>query len=79
MDSLGAVLLAHPREVDFNQLGLEPDRFSVQRQNLPDLDDFRQPWEGVEVHGELEPVSIPSLLQKLLGLREVVPAVYSTR
>src|SRR6266581_9526028 len=69
---LGAEELPHPGEVDFHQLRLQPDRLPIKRQGLPYIHLLRQPWQGVEVDGELEPVGISGLLQERLGLGGVV-------
>ena len=70
---LGAEELPHPGEVDFHQLRLQPNRLPIQRQGLPYIHLLRQPGQGVEIDGELEPVRIAGLLQERLGLAGVVP------
>src|SRR6266581_873173 len=73
VDRLGPVLLPHPGEVDFHQLGLEPDGLPVERYGLPDIHHLREPRQGGEVHGELKALGIPRLRQERLGLDRVVP------
>src|SRR5438093_1246955 len=68
--------LPHPGEVDFHQLRLQPNRLPIQRQGLPDIHLLRQPGQGVEVDGELEPVGIAGLLQERLCLGGVVPVQF---
>jgi hypothetical protein len=41
MDRLRAVLLSHPRELDLDQLRFEPNGLPVERQRLPDIEEFR--------------------------------------
>src|SRR5438552_4140170 len=72
VDRLGAEELPHPGEVDFHQLRLQPNRLPIQRQGLPDIHLLRQPGQGVEVDGELDPVGIAGLLQERPGLGRVV-------
>src|SRR6266581_5752834 len=72
VDRLGPELFPHPGEVDFHELGLEPYGLPVERQGLPNIHHLRQPWESVEVRGELKPIGIPCLLQKRLGPGRVI-------
>src|SRR2546426_3758786 len=67
VDRLGPELLPHPAEVDFHELGLEPYGLPVERQGLPNIHHLRQPRESVEVHREIKPIWIPSMLPKDTG------------
>src|SRR5256885_12841055 len=73
MYRLGPILLPHPGEVDFHQLGLEPYRLPVERYGLPDIHHLREPRQGGEVHGELKALRVPRLRQERLGFGRVIP------
>src|SRR6267142_3170599 len=72
VDRLSAEELPHPGEVDFHQLRLQPNRLPIKRQGLSYIHLLRQPWQGVEIDGELKPVGISGLLQERLCLAGVV-------
>src|SRR5262249_40595061 len=72
MDRLGAVELADPGELRFHQLRLEPDGLEIERHGLPDIDDLREPWQGVEIEGELEALRISRLRQERLSFRRII-------
>ena len=73
VDRLGAVQLPHPGEVDFHQLRLEPNRLPIKRHGLPDIHLLRQPWQGVEVQGELKPLGYPACARSALALAGSYP------
>src|SRR4029453_13055913 len=68
----GAVHLPDPGELRFHQLRLEPDGLKIQGHRLPDIEDLREPWQRVEVQGELKALRISCLRQQRFGLRRVV-------
>src|SRR6266566_9325717 len=72
VDRLGTVQLAYPGKLHFHQLRLEPDGLEIQGHGLPDIDNLREPWQGVEVQGELKALRVPRLRQERLGLDRVI-------
>src|SRR5262245_20476145 len=73
VDSLGAVQLPHPVEIDLHKLRLQPYRLPIQRHGLAYIHLLWQPGEWEEVHGKLKTIGIASLGEELLGLGGIVP------
>jgi hypothetical protein len=73
VDLFGTVLLAHPGEIDLDQLRPQSHRLEIQRQGLTDFDDLRQPGQRVEVNRKLKARSIPRLGQEFFRFCGVVP------
>src|SRR3977135_3269833 len=72
VNRLGAVQVPDPGEIYLQQFRFEPYRLEIQRQGLPDIHLLWEPWQGVEVYGELKALGIPRMRQERPGPDRVV-------